>query len=209
MADEEPAVAQALAAIAAEIAACRGCSLYRSATRPVPGEGPATAELMLIGEAPGFQEDRLARPFVGPAGKLLEELLLGIGLRREEVFITNVIKHRPPENRDPLPEEIVACRPFLDRQLALIKPRVIGLLGRFAMEQFLPGLRIGQAHGKPFRTGDRVLVPLVHPAAALHRGDWRPHLDSDFRALRRALDDVESEGDKPPEAPQARQLSLF
>ncbi len=209
MGDDAAAVSQSLAGIASEVAACRACVLYRSATRAVPGEGPVTAQLMLIGEAPGFHEDRLARPFVGAAGKLLEELLLGIGLRRDEVFITNVIKHRPPENRDPLPEEIAACRPFLDRQLALVNPRVIGLLGRFAMEQFLPGLRIGQAHGRLHRLGDRILVPLIHPAAALHRGDWRPHLQTDFQALRRALDAAEPGVEVPPKPPETRQLSLF
>lgn len=198
-----------LAAIAAEIERCSACPLFRSATRAVPGEGAPTARLMLIGEAPGFQEDRQARPFVGPAGKLLDELLAGIGLRREEVFITNVVKHRPPDNRDPLPEEVAACRPFLERQLALIRPQVIGLLGRFAMELFLPGARISQAHGKPRRVGDVVVVPLVHPAAALHRGDWRPHLVADFQALRQVLDNAASVAPARPKPPDAEQLRLF
>jgi DNA polymerase len=195
--------------VAAEVSRCTACRLHQSATRGVPGEGPDNARIMFVGEAPGYHEDRQARPFVGPAGKLLEELLAGIGLRREDVFITNVVKHRPPSNRDPLPEEIAACRPFLERQIGLIGPEIVGLLGRFAMEQFMPGARIGQAHGKPRRLGDRVLVPLVHPAAALHRGDWRPLLESDFLALRRVLDDADAAAAETPKPPDAEQLTLF
>ena len=198
-----------LAVVAAEVSRCTACRLHQSATRGVPGEGPENARIMFVGEAPGYHEDRQARPFVGPAGKLLEELLAGIGLRREDVFITNVVKHRPPSNRDPLPEEIAACRPFLERQIGLIGPEIVGLLGRFAMEQFMPGARIGQAHGKPRRLGDRVFVPLVHPAAALHRGDWRPLLESDFLALRRVLDDADAAAAETPKPPDAEQLTLF
>jgi DNA polymerase len=163
---------------------------------------------MFIGEAPGHHEDRQGRPFVGAAGKLLDELLSGIGLRREDVFITNVVKHRPPGNRDPEQEEIDACRGFLERQIELVNPQVIATLGRFAMERFYPGAKISQVHGRPRRLGDRVFVPLVHPAAALHRGDWRPKLKEDFEALARILEEAASPADDAPD-PEAEQLSLF
>src|SRR5512137_921879 len=130
-----------------EIAACQRCSLYRTATRAVPGEGPENASIMFIGEAPGFHEDQQGRPFVGAAGQFLENLLASIGLKREQVYIANMTKHRPPNNRDPLPGEIVACRPWLDKQLEIIKPRIVVTLGRHSMEMFFPGKSISKIHG--------------------------------------------------------------
>ncbi len=199
-----------LGEIASEVSRCTACKLCQSATNAVPGEGPANARVMFIGEAPGHQEDRLGRPFVGPAGKLLDELLHGIGLRREDVFITNVVKHRPPGNRDPEQEEIEACWGYLERQLELVDPEVVATLGRFAMERFLPGSRISDVRGKPRRLGDRKFIPLVHPAAALHRGDWRPKLHEDFAALADLLRGEESfEARAIDEDSSAEQLSLF
>jgi DNA polymerase len=177
----------------------------------VPGDGPPDAAILFIGEAPGYHEDRQGRPFVGPAGQLLNEMLSGIGLRREQVFVTNLVKHRPPGNRDPEPEEIAACRGFLDRQIELVNPRVIVTLGRFAMEKFMPGVRISQVHGQARQIQGRTFVPAIHPAAALHNGSWRPLLEQDFQALGRLLAAADSDpvaaAPLPPEPPE--QLSLF
>jgi len=140
-----------LAELYEEIAACQRCDLAQGRTHVVPGEGPEDAEIMFIGEAPGFHEDRQGRPFVGAAGRFLEELLASIGLRREDVYICNVIKCRPPGNRDPLAKEIEACRPFLDRQIEIIKPKVIVTLGRYSMARFFPGASISRIHGRPKR----------------------------------------------------------
>jgi DNA polymerase len=165
---------------------------------------------MFIGEAPGHHEDRQGRPFVGAAGKLLDDLLARIDLGRDDVFITNVVKHRPPGNRDPEAEEIEACRPFLERQIELVNPTIIATLGRFAMERYLPGAKISQVHGQPRRLGDRLFVPLIHPAAALHRGDWRPKLEEDFDALRQLLDDQAAQvPDAESEDVKGEQLSMF
>ena len=141
--------ADELAQVAAEVNACKLCKLYKTATRGVPGEGPADAKIMFIGEAPGFNEDRQGRPFVGAAGQFLEELLALAGLRRQDVFIANVVKHRPPNNRDPEPDEIGACAGYMDRQIAAIDPRVIVTLGRFSMARWFPGERISRIHGQP------------------------------------------------------------
>jgi DNA polymerase len=165
---------------------------------------------MFIGEAPGHHEDRQGRPFVGAAGQLLEQLLVSIGLTRDDVFITNVVKHRPPGNRDPEPDEIEACKPFLERQIELVNPKVIATLGRFAMERYLPDAKISKVHGQPQRLGDRILIPLLHPAAALHRGDWRPKLKEDFESLNRVLNESESPSSEVRDQdPSAEQLSLF
>ena len=143
----------ALAQIADEIKVCLRCELHKTRTKAVPGEGPADARIMLIGEAPGWNEDQQGRPFVGAAGKFLEELLAAAGLKREDVFITNIVKSRPPGNRDPLPDEIAACEPWLQRQIEIIDPDVIVTLGRFSMAQWFPGERISKIHGQPKRVG--------------------------------------------------------
>jgi uracil-DNA glycosylase len=205
----------ALDAIAAETRTCQRCPLCRSGTQAVPGEGPPDAALLFIGEGPGFHEDRQGRPFVGPAGQLLTDLLAGIDLQRDQVFITNMVKHRPPGNRDPEPDELAACQTFLDRQIELVNPRVIVTLGRFAMERFMPGARISQVHGKPRRIGTRTFVPIIHPAAALHNGSWREPLSADFAALGRLLTETAARAattmgpQDPPDEPPLEQLSLF
>lgn len=174
---------ETLADIAQEIATCTACALCVGATNPVPGEGSPTAKVMLIGEAPGANEDRLGRPFVGASGKLLDQLLLLAGLQRADVFIANVVKHRPPDNRDPLPDEIAACRPFLLRQLAVINPVFIVTLGRHAAGRWLPNSKITQIHGKPHVVGHRIVVPMLHPATALYQRSNLALLEEDFRGL--------------------------
>ncbi|MDQ7030074.1 MAG: uracil-DNA glycosylase [Ardenticatenia bacterium] len=180
----------ALAALEAEIRHCTRCPLHRSRTNAVPGEGPPDAPVLFIGEAPGANEDRLGRPFVGPAGELLEAMLERVGLIRDDVYITNVVKCRPPGNRDPLPEEIKACKPFLARQVRLVAPEVIVTLGRFAMERWLPNRRITRVHGRAFRFGSRLVVPMFHPAAALRRPEWLPLFQEDFDRLPALVDAV-------------------
>jgi uracil-DNA glycosylase family 4 len=152
-----------------ETAVCTKCALQHSRKNAVPGEGPANAEIMFIGEGPGFYENEQGRPFVGQAGKFLDELLTGIGMKREQVFIGNVVKCRPPGNRDPLPEELAACSDYLERQIQAINPRVIVTLGRFSMARFLPNARISDVHGQSYQLKGRTIVPMYHPAAALHQ----------------------------------------
>ena len=209
--------AQALEAVADEVVGCTACQLSQSRTRAVPGDGPADARVMFIGEGPGYHEDRQGLPFVGAAGNLLNELLEGIGLHRSEVFITNIVKCRPPGNRDPEQPEIEACRRYLLRQIEAIDPPVIVTLGRFALEHFMPGARISRVHGQARRVGGRLFVPVLHPAAALHRASWRPQLEQDFQALKSALRDEEAARDAGTAVsasaqrtePPAQQLDLF
>jgi len=190
------------------VRSCTLCSLHQGRTNAVPGEGPPVADIMFIGEGPGFHEDRQGRPFVGAAGKFLEELLASIGMTREQVFIANVIKCRPPGNRDPLTDELSACEPYLERQIQLVKPKVIVTLGRFSMYRYFPGAAISKVHGQPKRVGSTLVVPMFHPAAALHQPKWRPLVEADFKKLPGFIAEAESLGDeKPP--PQAQQLSLF
>jgi len=172
----------------------------------VPGEGPEDAEIMFIGEAPGFHEDQQGRPFVGAAGRFLEELLGIIGLKREQVFIANVIKCRPPGNRDPLPEEIEACKPFLDRQIELIQPRLVVTLGRFSMARAFPKARISRIHGQPRKIGGVIYYPMYHPAAALHQPSLRSTVEEDMRRIPELLQRAAqiAESSLPPEAEQLR-----
>lgn len=203
-------MSDALAALAAEIGACTACALHRSARRAVPGEGSADSGVLFLGEAPGYHEDLQGRPFVGPAGQLLDELLRGIGLDRSKVFITNVVRHRPPENRDPLPEELAACDVWLRRHLALLNPRVVVTLGRFAMYKFLPGESITRVHGKPRRVDGLTVFPMLHPAAALHQPSLRDDLVKDFAALAVLLADggpIQAEPAKPKPADQIKLFS--
>lgn len=174
----------------------------------VPGEGPADAELMFIGEGPGFHENEQGRPFVGAAGKFLEELLESIGLTREQVFITNIVKCRPPGNRDPQPAEIEACSEYLERQTGLLNPKAIVTLGRFSMARFFPNARISAIHGKPQRIGNRVVVPMYHPAAALHRPSLRATIQADFARLPELIG-REARPIRAEDPPNAEQLSLF
>lgn len=182
-------VALELAAIARDAASCTACGLSATRTQAVPGEGSPTAQIVFVGEAPGAREDQVGRPFVGAAGRLLDNLLASIGLHREQVFILNTVKCRPPENRNPQKSETAACAPLLDRQLRALQPRVIATLGRHALAVFAPNAKIAQVHGRPYaRTeGDlqatAALFPLYHPAAALHNGSLRPTLERDMAAL--------------------------
>ena len=197
-----------LTKVAAEVRACTACLLHRGRTNGVPGEGPEDAEIMFIGEAPGFHEDQQGRPFVGAAGRFLEELLGSIGMSREQVYITNVIKCRPPANRDPLPEEVAACSHFLDRQLAALQPRLVVTLGRFSMARFFPRARISQIHGRPRRVGGLLCYPLYHPAAALHQPSLRRVVEEDFQRIPKILEQAEQIAEYEP-PPEAEQLRLF
>ena len=169
--------------IAGQVAVCKDCPLNFSRKKAVPGEGPAHAEIMLIGEGPGFYENEQGRPFVGAAGKLLDDLLAKAGVSRKEVFITNVVKCRPPGNRDPLPEELLACSKYLDRQIETINPLIIVTLGRYSMAKFLPNVRISEAHGKPAWVNGRLIIPMFHPAAALHQPSLMTSVERDFARL--------------------------
>ncbi len=194
--------------LVAEVAVCTQCILHKGRVKAVPGEGPAHADIMFVGEGPGFHENQQGRPFVGPAGQFLDELLASIGLKREQVYITNVVKCRPPGNRDPLPEEIEACKQYLDRQIALIRPKVIVTLGRFSMARAFPNEKISRIHGQPKKVDGIVYVPMFHPAAALHQPSLKRTVEEDFQSLLSILADVERMQDEEPPA-QAQQLSLF
>ncbi|HUG47584.1 MAG TPA: uracil-DNA glycosylase [Candidatus Limnocylindria bacterium] len=179
----------ALEAVAAEVRGCTRCRLHVQRTQAVPGEGDPETEVVFVGEGPGFNEDRQGRPFVGAAGQLLNELLGAIGWRREEVFITNVVKCRPPENRDPQPDEIAACAPYLRRQLEVLDPAVVVTLGRHSLQTFMPGTRIGGAHGTQ-RPADpaggaqgAAAYAMYHPAAALRQGSLRQTMLEDMCGL--------------------------
>ena len=202
--------------IAAEVRVCQRCPLAKGRTHAVPGEGSAHARVMFIGEGPGYHEDMQGRPFVGASGQYLEELLAGIHLRRKDVFIANVIKCRPPGNRDPEPAELAACRDYLDRQIALLQPEVVVTLGRFSMARYFPGQSITRIHGRPRRVGDVFYLPLFHPAAVLRNPDWRQAMVADFALIPQLLAELDAEkAPKPPEPPQDdegesySQLSLF
>ncbi len=195
----------------ARIATCQLCDLSKSRTNAVPGEGPEHAQIMFIGEGPGFHEDRQGRPFVGAAGQYLDELLSGIGLDRSKVYITNVVKCRPPQNRDPQPEEMEACRPYLDRQIELIQPKVIITISRFAMARWFPDKKISEIHGQPKRFGSLVVLPMYHPAAALHQPSLKAVLQADFARVPKILQDMAqmpSTGEEK-KTPPTEQLSLF
>ena len=189
-----------LASVARDASTCTACGLFATRTQVVPGEGSPSATLVFVGEAPGAREDRAGRPFVGASGRLLDDLLASIGLRREEVFILNTVKCRPPENRNPQRSEIAACAPLLSRQLAALQPRVIATLGRHALAVFAPSAKIAEVHGRPYaqtasaQHGGAVLFPLYHPAAALHNGSLRPTLERDMASLRAYLSASAREG---------------
>ena len=172
----------------AAVRSCKNCGLYATRTQAVPGVGPCPADILIVGEAPGFNEDRQGEPFVGAAGKLLDTLLSRIGLSRSDVYITNVLKCRPPMNRDPMPNEAEACSPYLKRQLALVRPKVVLILGRHALERLMPGQgSISRIHGSLVMRGDVAYVPLYHPAAALHNGSLVADLEHDFDRVKAYL----------------------
>jgi uracil-DNA glycosylase len=178
-----------LEAVHARIRACTLCGLHASRTQAVPGSGPVPADVMIVGEAPGFNEDVQGLPFVGAAGKLLDTLLAQIGLSRDQVFITNILKCRPPQNRDPMPNEAEACLPYLRHQFRLIRPKAVLVLGRHALERMLPGVgSISRVHGEFFMRGGVAFMPCYHPAAALHNGGLLNDLQRDFDRVRSYLD---------------------
>jgi uracil-DNA glycosylase family 4 len=181
---------ETLALIAQEVSTCRKCALYQSRKCAVPGEGPANSEIMFIGEGPGVNENEQGRPFVGAAGNFLNELLVAGGLKRQDVWIGNVVKCRPPGNRDPLPEELSACNEYLERQIAAIDPRIIITLGRFSMARYVPGVKISAVHGQMQRVGDRFVIAMFHPAAALHQAALKPAILKDFSQLPHLLEQV-------------------
>ncbi len=194
-----------------QIRVCTKCDLAKGRTNAVPGEGPQPADVMFIGEAPGFHEDRAGRPFVGAAGQYLDELLKLIGMQREQVYICNVIKCRPPQNRDPLPEEMEACRPYLDKQLELVKPKVVITISRFAMARWFPDKKISEIHGKPKKFGPLVVLPMYHPAAALHQPSLKRVLEEDFKRVPQILKDMANLQEEAEEkkTPPPQQLSMF
>ena len=214
MSDER---AEALEQIAAEIRTCTLCDLHKTRTKAVPGAGNIHTDILFIGEGPGFNEDKQGLPFVGRSGDYLESLLKLIGLKRDEVFITNVVKCRPPENRDPTPVEINTCKPYLDQQINLIDPLLIVTLGRFSMARYFPGGKITQIHGKAKFENGRAYYPLFHPAAVLRNPALQSQMEADFRRIPETLDKVRKmrdAGKKPPpsagdDAPPPTQLSLF
>ncbi|MDY7040702.1 MAG: uracil-DNA glycosylase, partial [Chloroflexota bacterium] len=188
----------------AEIARCTRCSLSQARLKTVPGEGPENADIMFIGEAPGFHENQQGRPFVGAAGKFLDELLASIDLRREDVYICNVVKCRPPGNRDPMTEEIEACRPFLDLQIELVKPKMIVTLGRYSMARYFPNAKISQIHGRPRKMAGIIYYPMYHPAAALHQPRYRADIERDMLKIPQLLAEIDlmADDERPPQAEQ-------
>lgn len=207
-----------LAQVAREVAVCEKCVLHHSRKKAVPGEGPAQCEIMFIGEGPGFYENEQGRPFVGAAGKFLDELLAQAGLKREDVWITNIVKCRPPGNRDPLPEEVSACNEYLERQIRAVDPSIIITLGRHSMGKFMPGAKITAVHGQMRRVGDRYVIAMFHPAAALHQASLKPAVLADFGKLPQLLQQArkglgrDQQAEAKPQEPaegDPRQLNLF
>jgi len=196
----------ALTELYQEIANCQDCDLARGRTKVVPGEGPEDADLLFIGEAPGWYEDQQGRPFVGSAGAFLDELLASIGLSRKQVYIANVIKCRPPGNRDPLSSEIQACRKWLDRQMEIIQPKMVVILGRYSLARYFPTESIGKIHGKARKIGDVIYYPMYHPAAALHQGSLRKTIEADMLRIPEILAQAEEVAEADTEA---QQLSLL
>jgi len=189
-----------------QITTCKKCDLYKCATKAVPGEGAENAELMFIGEAPGFHEDQLGRPFVGQAGQFLDKLIASINLKRPEVYITNVVKHRPPENREPLPNEIAACNEWLDRQIDIIQPKMIVTLGRYSMAKFFPDKSISKIHGTAFKRANVIYFAMYHPAAALHQQNLREAIEQDMLKIPALLAEMKN---VPEVQKEPKQLSMF
>jgi uracil-DNA glycosylase family 4 len=209
---------EVLQEIAREVAVCEKCGLCKGRTRAVPGEGHPQPQILFIGEGPGFNEDRQGRPFVGPAGQLLEEALASINLTRQDVFITNVVKCRPPDNRDPLPEEITACNDYLDRQIEALDPQVIVTLGRFSMAKFFPGKKISAIHGRAKAGRKRLYIAMYHPAAALRDRARMDEFRADFQKIpliiaearrRAALAEGTLASDLPKKEEPPQQMSMF
>jgi uracil-DNA glycosylase len=209
---------ETLAKIAREVSVCTKCDLHKSRKKAVPGEGPVQAEIMFIGEGPGFHENEQGRPFVGASGKFLDELLAQAGVTRADVWITNVVKCRPPNNRDPLPDEIETCTSnYLDHQIEIVSPSIIVTLGRFSMSKFFKSAKISQIHGQMQRVDDRFVIAMFHPAAALHQAALKPAIMADFARLPELLKDARAALGRlaPPEKKQKqkeddlKQMNLF
>ena len=182
--------------IAEEIRVCQKCSLFENRTNAVPGYGDPNSDIMFIGEGPGENEDKQGLPFVGAAGKYLDKLLEMIKMDRERVFIANVIKCRAPGNRDPLPDEVAICWPYLERQIKVIKPKLIVTLGRHSMMRFIKSDTISKIHGQPKRINGQVYFPIYHPAAALYRGSLREDIEKDFKKIPKVLEKIDESGGK-------------
>ncbi len=203
--------------VATEVSTCSKCNLCQGRTRAVPGEGTPNARILFIGEGPGFHEDKQGRPFVGPAGQFLDELLQSINLKRADVFITNVVKCRPPNNRDPLPEEINACNDYLDRQIAALKPQVIVTLGRYSMAKFFSGEKISVIHGRARKKDGYICIAMYHPAAGLHQESLKATIREDFKKIPIVIAEAERiAAESPAKAAAAQpkqeppqQMSLF
>lgn len=198
-----------LDAIAAETSICTNCKLHHSRKNVVPGDGPANSDIMFIGEGPGFHENEQGLPFVGAAGRFLEELLEGIGMSRKTVFITNIVKCRPPGNRDPETDEIEACSEYLERQIKTINPKVIVTLGRFSMARYFPQAKISVIHGQAKNINGRLVVPMYHPAAALHQPSLRSVVQDDFSKLPELIEKGAATSKPIDEGDDPEQLSLF
>ena len=196
----------ALTELYKEIVACHRCEISKSRTHAVPGEGAENAEIMFIGEGPGWNEDQQGRPFVGAAGKFLDQLFASIGMQREQVYITNVVKHRPPNNRDPMPTEIAACNFWLDRQLELIHPKMIVTLGRHSMARFFPNKTISKIHGSAEKRDGVIYFAMYHPAAALHQQNLRNEIEHDMLKIPALLAELKS---PPQKTIQPKQISMF
>lgn len=196
----------ALSELYEQIALCKQCEIAKQRTKVVPGEGAENADIMFIGEAPGWHEDQQGRPFVGPAGQFLDKLLASINLKREQVYITNVIKTRPPNNREPLPAEIRNCRPWLERQIEIIHPGMIVTLGRYSMEMFFPGKSISKIHGTAQKRDNVIYYAMYHPAAALHQQSLRQAIEADMLKIPSLLAEARNVQEAKP---QPQQLSMF
>ena len=203
-------VGNVLAHIASEVRVCTMCELHRGRTLAVPGDGSSTTQVMFIGEAPGMNEDKQGLPFVGNAGKFLDDMLGSIDWSRDDVFVTNIVKCRPPGNRDPLPDEIQACASYLDRQIEALDPLLIVTLGRHSMARWFENERISRIHGKHRTFGKRVVVPMYHPAAALHQPSLRAVIEADFKKLPLILEEAQQGLDgEEDDANGAEQMKLF
>lgn len=199
-----------LSVIASRVSVCTDCELHRGRTLAVPGAGSDSAEVLFIGEAPGMNEDKQGLPFVGNSGKFLDSMLESIGWNRESVFVTNIVKCRPPGNRDPLPDEISACAAYLDAQIETLNPSMIVTLGRYSMARWFANERISRIHGKHRQFGKRVVVPMYHPAAALHQPSLRAVIEADFKKLPLVLEEVRQAGGSDEDAPDdIEQMKLF
>jgi len=189
-----------------QILNCYKCEISKHRTKAVPGEGAEDADIMFIGEAPGWHEDQQGRPFVGAAGQFLDQLLVSIALNRKQVYITNIVKTRPPGNRDPLPTEIQNCSDWLERQIEIIRPRMIVTLGRFSMQRFFPGQTISKIHGTAVKRDGILYFAMYHPAAALHQQSLKKAIEEDMRKIPQLLAELKQ---VPEEKPGEQQLSMF